>query len=128
MGDVQDLWSPAYVGEDRIGITVAEESFLAENLVVNRPVSFILDYSECEPEGVTLPMMITVQPQFGDGSEYARQVYTRTRPDYFTFTPRSAGTYLILVRERFHNLWQGRKNVIVVGDPYSDVVVSARLP
>jgi hypothetical protein len=123
-----DRVAPANVGEDRIAIQVDPESFVAGNLVVLRPVTLRLDYSDTEPEGVVLPVEIQVQPKFGDGTGYIRKVFNKVAPFAFTFKPPLAGEYLVLVREVFHNQWQGRTTLRVEGDPFGDVQIALRTP
>ena len=121
-----DRVSPAFVGEDRISIEIDEGSFLAGNLFVLRPITLQFDYSDADPDGVILPIEIVIQPKFGDGTGYIRQVFSRVVPKNFTFKATGAGAYLILIRELFHNQWQGRKVIQVEGDPFSDVQVTTR--
>lgn len=126
MSETQDLVSPAFVGDDRIVLEVDQNSFLAGNLAVERPITVQFDYSAADPEGVELPMILEIQPEFGDGDAYRRIVFTRFVPPSFTFKVLGAGKYLILLKERFHNLWQGRLSIEVTGDPFSDIQVSTR--
>ncbi len=123
-----DRVAPANVGEDRITIDIDEDSFLAGNLVVLRPITMRFGYAATLPEGVILPIEVMIQPKFGDGAGFIRDVFKRVAPTSFTFKPTLAGEYLILVRERFHNKWQGRKTVLVNGDPAGDVQLSERTP
>lgn len=126
MSETQDRVSPAFVGEDKIGIQVREESFLAGNLVVQRAITLDFDYSAADPEGIALPLILEIQPEFGDGDEYRRIVFDRFIPPSFTFKVVGAGKYLILLKERFHNLYQGRNTIEITGDPFSDVQVTTR--
>lgn len=128
MSETLDRVSPAFVGEDRITIHVEEESYLAGSLVALRPITLTFNYSEAEPEGLILPLEIQVQPKFGDGTGYICRVYRRTFPTSFTFKPPLAGGYLILIRELFHNQWQGRTTLDVQGDPFGDVQIALRNP
>lgn len=126
MSETQDRVSPAFVGEDRIAVTVAENSFLAGNLVTGRIITVHFDYSAAAPAGIELPLIVTLQPGFGDGEAYRRESFVRVAPETFAFKVTSAGKYLILIKERFHNEWQGRLEVEVSGDPFSDVQIAAR--
>ncbi len=128
MSETQDLVSPAFVGDDRITIKVDENSFLAGNLVVQQPITVRFNYDATDPEGVELPIVLEIQPEFGDGDAYRRILFQRFVPPSFTFKVTGAGKYLILIRERFHNQWQGRLSIEVTGDPFSDVQISARTP
>jgi len=126
MSDTQDRVSPAFVGEDRITVTIDEDSFLAGSLVTERTITARFDYSGAEPEGVALPIIVELQPGFGDGDAYRRLAFKRFTPETFAFKVTGAGKYFILVKERFHNQWQGRLEIEVEGDPFSDVQISQR--
>lgn len=126
MSETQDRVSPAYVGEDRIGVTVDEDSFLAGQLVTERNITVRFDYAATAPEGIQLPIIVELQPGFGDGSAYRREAYTRFAPETFAFKVSGAGKYFILIKERFHNQWQGRLEITVEGEPFNDVQTARR--
>ena len=116
-----DIISPVYVGEDKISITVAEES---KPLLALRPITVNIDYSGAGTDGITLPLRFIVQPGFGEGGPaggYIEKIFRRDKPTSYTFTPIGAGDYLILIKETGHNRWQGRLVVTVGGDQFSTV-------
>jgi hypothetical protein len=43
-----------------------------------------------------------------------------------TFTVPGAGQYLVTLRERFHNRWQGRLTITVEGDGYGETIERSR--
>lgn len=126
MSETQDRVSPAFVGEDRIGITIDQDSLLAGVLVTNRAITARFDYGATAPEGVTFPIIVELQPGFGDGDSYRRVVFERFVPETFAFKVTDAGKYFILIHERFHNRWQGRIDIEVEGDPFSNVQITQR--
>ncbi len=127
MSETQDRVSPAFVGEDKITVVVDDVSFLAGSLVTNRAITVRFDYSDADPEGVQLPIIVELQPGFGDGDAYRRVSFTRFVPETYTFKVTGAGKYFILIKERFHNKWQGRLEVEVEGDPFNDFQLSQRI-
>lgn len=126
MSETQDRVSPAFVGEDKIKIIIDEDSFRAGQLVANHTITARFDYSDADPEGVELPITVELQPGFGDGTAYRRVVFSRFVPTTFAFKVTGAGKYFILIRERFHNNWQGRIDIEVEGDPFNDFQISQR--
>ena len=122
MTEMSDMISPAYVGEDRLGVEVDSltRPYALQPLTVN------FDYSQADPVGVRLPIEVVVQPPTTDGSGYLRRVFRRVVPPSFTFVPIAAGPHLILIREVGHNRWLGRLVVSVVGDRMSEVSSAAR--
>lgn len=126
MSETQDRVSPGFVGEDKIAVTIDECSFLAGNLVTHRNITARFDYSASAPEGVQLPIIVELQPGFGDGDSYKRVVFTRFVPETFSFRVTGSGKYFIIVKERFHNKWQGRLEIDVEGDPFSDITITQR--
>lgn len=126
MSETQDRVSPAFIGEDKIAVTIDQDSLLAGVLVTNRTITARFDYSDADPEGVELPIIVELQPGFGDGDAYQRVAFVRFVPETFAFKVTGAGKYFILVRERYHNNWQGRLEIEVSGDPFSDFQITTR--
>lgn len=108
-----DVVSPVTVGEDKIVLRVDPRS----RLLVNYAITLLVDYSRTESDGsgASAPIVFTVQPEFGDGEGFQRQVFER-RPTYVSFVVEHGGSYLCTVRERDHNHWQGRLHVQVLGE------------
>ena len=117
MSEIIDLVSPINVGIDKFVLSIDEASL---PLYSYKLVTINIDYSAAEPEGIKLPIIIVVQPAFGDGTGYIRRVFSRAAPSSFSFYASvGAGNYLIVVKELGHNQWQGRLVVSVAGDDYS---------
>ena len=106
-----DEISPSYVGEDRIGLSLADPN---QPIYVNTPIQVNIDYSGAAPEGLVLPLELSLSgPTEG---QYQRTLYTTSKPAAVVLVPRVKGQHFILLRERFHNRWQGRLLVDVLGD------------
>jgi hypothetical protein len=120
MTEIIDTISPVYIGEDKFTLTIDEAS---KPLLSYKPLSINIDYSEADPEGVVLPIIIVVQPAFGDGTGYIKKTFSRSAPSTFSFfASAGAGDYLILVREYGHNQWQGRLVITVGGDDIASLI------
>ncbi|MCP4674325.1 MAG: hypothetical protein GY854_02165 [Deltaproteobacteria bacterium] len=114
-----DRISPTFLGDSRIRVSINP---CCEPLMAFRPITVDLNYDDAEPEGVVLPLEITVQPAFAEVSAaggYRHKVFHRHVPSSYTFTVPSAGDYLILIREYAHNQWQGRLVITVAGNRLS---------
>lgn len=108
--------SPDYIGEDRITIGV---NSLSQPVRAGKVVILDIDYTAAGIEGISLPLDLLVQPAFGDGGEvggFVWKSFTRSKPYQIVWRPTLAGQYLVLLRERYHNKWQGRLLVTVGGD------------
>jgi hypothetical protein len=113
-----DSISPIYVGSDKIVVTLDENS----SRLAFSPVTVNFDYSAALPADIVLPLEVVVQPAFspgGDGGGFRSKTFRKNRPTSYTFNPPAAGTYLIVIRELFHNQWQGRFEVVIAGDEFS---------
>lgn len=121
MNETLDAISPDTIGEDKIGIAVDASSL---PLLVNRAITLHFDYSATFPEGVVRPLKLQVQPAFGDGTGYFEVEFHRNVPRSYAFTLRSAGKWLVLLREIGHNSWQGRAVLDVGGDPHTQTQIS----
>jgi hypothetical protein len=106
-----DELSPAYIGEDRIKLSLDPAT---DPAVVGRPTVILVDYSSCDPEGTALPLDFIVQGP--TAVSYFEHVYRRTRPDRIIFVPKAAGVHLVVLREQRHNRWFGRLQFSIVGD------------
>jgi hypothetical protein len=111
-----DTISPDYIGEDRFTLSVNTASLPAR---AGKVVILDVSYTGAGVEGVVLPLDFIIQPTFGDGGEvggYVWKSFTRAAPNQIVWRPALAGKYLVLLRERHHNRWQGRLLVDVAGD------------
>jgi hypothetical protein len=101
----------------------------SESPRANQAFSVGFDYSKAGKYGVVLPLEIIVQPCFGPGgvgSGYRRVVFRRIVPDSYMLKLPSAGLYLIVLREMFHNQWFGRLEVEAAGDIVTHVQLVRR--
>lgn len=106
-----DELSPAYVGEDRIKLSVDPNT---DPPTVGKVVAIYIDYDACDPEGASLPFDFIVQgPTY---TSYIERTYRRRRPVRLAFIPSEVGSHLILLREQRHNRWFGRLVIDVKGD------------
>jgi hypothetical protein len=106
-----DELSPAYVGEDRIRLTLDPNT---DPPTVGRVVTVIVDYSACDPQGVNLPIDFIVQGP--SATSYRSKVLRRKRPTRLSFIPSESGSHLLLIREQTHNRWFGKLVLTVAGD------------
>lgn len=108
-----DRLSPAYLGEDKIAVQLADPS---SKPTVGKTVRLDFGYDACAPAGVVLPVEVVVQSPKAEGFE--SKVFRHSAPGAYAFTPIAAGPHLVLVRELFHNRWQGRLVFDVEGDAF----------
>ena len=121
MADQLDIISPTNIGADKIVITVDPVS---EPMLAQRVITLNFDYGATAPGGVVLPIILQVQPTFGRGAGYFEHVFRRQRPSSYAFTLPSAGLWLVVLRECFHNQWQGRIQLEVGGEEFSQILSS----
>lgn len=101
---------PPDVGEEKLGLQLDSD----ESLFAHIPFQVNIDYSNTLPAGTTLPIEVVIQgPTAGQRS---RRLFTRSRPSSVVLTPTTGGRHFILVRELFHNRWQGQLFVDVEGE------------
>lgn len=110
MSFVDDI-CPRTVGEDRLRLTLSDPD---QRLAPFVPVLVSIDYDRALPEGVVLPLELSVTGPSGDVLQ--RIVYRRFAPSEVTFTPREGGSHLVKLAEQWHNLWWGRLALVVSGD------------
>lgn len=118
---VQDELNPSYGEEARITVSLLNP--LAE-VRERRPcplrISTIRDGVDvCAPYGLQLPIEIIVTGPRGE-PDFTRVVHRRRVPRSFTFTAKSPGRHMIVVREAAHNRWFGSLSVDVIGDRTQD--------
>ena len=125
MALIDDI-SPVTVGEDKIKLTLDPAS---DPPLANRPITINVDYSDADPNGVVLPLRFVLQPAFGGGGAgngYDEYTYRNVAPSTLTVQVANAGEYLLLLKECFHNRWQGRLILNVEGDPFTTEVETER--
>jgi len=111
MANTQDELCPDYVGDARITLN------LNDALATNRARSTILvdvDYDDCDPQGVVLPLVLTISTE--RGTTFERRVFRRKAPTQIGFVPREGGNYTVRLVEFAHNRWFGSLVVPVLGD------------
>jgi hypothetical protein len=111
MANTQDELCPDYVGASRITLTLDD----ATATIRARSTVFIdVNYDDCDPEGVVLPLVLTVTTE--RGTTFTRTNFTRTAPTQVSFVPREGGLYTVRLAEFGHNRWFGSLTVTVLGD------------
>ncbi len=110
-----DEISPTYIGEDRFALTLADH---ASTVLAFVPFQVDVNYGAALPAGIVLPIELLFQAP--DGKVIRRTVFTRTPPSSLLLVPRQRGQHSVLLREMFHNRWQGRLFVDVQGDDLND--------
>jgi len=111
-----DLLSPENVGEEKIMILLRNDVTLR----AYQSITVDFNYDDVETAGLIPPLEFIVQPTFGLGGEssgYLYKQFTKDAPNEFTFTVPSAGIYLVVLREAWHNRYWGRLEITVEGDP-----------
>lgn len=106
-----DEISPTYIGEDKLALSLSDP---ATQLLAFVPFQVDIDYSAALPLGIKLPMELVFQGP--DAGHLQRQLFERSAPSSLLLVPRSRGKHFILLRELYHNRWQGRLLVDVQGD------------
>ena len=120
-----DLLSPDNVGEEKIRILLRNETTLR----AFQSITVDFNYDDVEINGLIPPLEFIVQPTFGLGGEssgYLYKQFTRDAPSEFTFDVPSAGIYLVVLREAWHNRYWGRLEITVEGDPLITETTSTR--
>lgn len=111
-----DEISPAYVGDDRISLTL-DPSSTPRSLV---PIQVNVSYAAAEPEGIELPLELLIS---GDNT-HVRSVFRQAAPTSVVFVPEGAGPHLVLLRELAHNRYVGRLVIDVAGDALQTTAAS----
>ena len=120
-----DLVSPTYIGEKRIDIQLSKDTAVD----ALKPITIEFNYGRVGQDGVQIPLDLVVQPGFGGGGEgngYLEKVFFRDPPSQFTFTVPTAGQFLIVLKERFHNRFWGSLLINVEGEYFSRLGNSLR--
>jgi len=106
-----DELSPRYIGEDRIVLTV---DLAQPALSANQSIQLNVDYSQCLPEDVVLPLIFEVQAH--SSVSYKERVFGRQKPSSVIFTPIEGGIHFCCLREAAHNRWWGKLKLQVDGE------------
>ena len=126
MSENLDLISPVGMGSDKIVITVNNPT--GEQLLVGTPITLDFNYAAAQPAGISLPLILQVQPAFGRGVGYKEVVFRDRAPNSFAFSVPGAGQYLVVLRECFHMRWQGRILIDVAGEEFSQILSTRQEP
>lgn len=113
---VVDEISPSTYGEDRIDLTLSQATPAPrafEGVIVN------VGYDRCAPEGVVLPLELTIVGPSG-AATYQRRVFRRFAPQDIAFTPREGGQHLVRLGEAHHNRWFGSLELNVEGNSLTE--------
>jgi len=108
---IVDEISPRELGEDRLDLQVTTEAPMALNLV-----TVSVSYERADPEGVVLPLVMTVVGPSGLIAKQQR-FFRRFAPTELTFRPIEGGRTLVTLAELYHQRWFGRLVFDVTGDP-----------
>jgi hypothetical protein len=112
MTSTQDEISPGYIRNKRVTISLDETSLIVR---AYEPALILIDYSECDPDGIMLPLVFDVQ---GPSPEsYQRREFLNVAPLSISFTPREGGRHQVRIAEVGHNRWFGTLRIDVLGDP-----------
>lgn len=107
--------SPTYIGEDRVSLSLSDP---AATILAFVPFQVDVSYAGADPEGIVLPLELVFQAP--SGKVIQRTVFSRSAPSSLLLVPRSRGQHFVLLREMFHNRWQGRLLVDVQGEDLSN--------
>jgi hypothetical protein len=108
---VADEISPTYYGEQRIALrTEAGVSVFRAGV----PIVLTVDYSAAAPEGVVLPLELTITSLSG-ARTFQRRVFRRFAPGQVLVLPREGGPHLVRLAEAHHNRWFGALTLNVEG-------------
>jgi hypothetical protein len=109
-----DEISPAYVGEDRIVLTLEEPGLVARAFNL---ISVLVNVTGCDPEGLMLPLELTLtNPR---GRIVDRRYLRRRVPSSVTVRPQEGGPHLVRVAEVAHNRYWGSLVLNVTGERLS---------
>lgn len=105
--------SPSTYGEDRFDLTLSSET---PNPIALSPVIVLVSYERADPEGVVLPLELTITGPSGRAT-FQRRFFRRLKPIEISFRPIEGGSTLIRVAELFHNRWFGKLVLDIAGTP-----------
>lgn len=111
MPSLLDELCPDYVGERRLVLAVASADAIARAFGA---IDLTVDYSQTMPEGLVLPLELTIVSP--SRSNFVRRLFRRTRPSSISFIPKEGGRHIVRLREVGHNRWWGALAIDVVGE------------
>jgi hypothetical protein len=113
MSAIGDALSPSTYGEDRIDLTLSPET---PTPIALSPVIILVAYDRADPEGICLPLELTITGPSGRGT-FQRRFFRRVKPLEISFRPTEGGPTLIRLAELFHNRYIGRLVLDIAGNP-----------
>jgi len=102
---------PNDVGAEKIVLSL---DVLDVKPLAHVPFAVNVDYSSAGAIGITMPIELVFQGPIA-GQRFVR-LFNRSLPSSLLLTPKSGGRHLVLLRELFHNRWQGQLFVDVEGE------------
>lgn len=117
-----DMLQPLDAEQQIIGVTTET----TENLHVSGAITVLFDYSDTAPNGIVLPLELTVIPVQEIPPGAFRKTFRRYAPNSYTFRISYAGQYVVCLKEKFHNQNFGTLVIEVQGDPLIDVPLARR--
>lgn len=115
MSGVSEEISPRYLGEDRIRLSLAQNS---TNPRAHDVVEVDVDYSAVGESGVAVPLELTITGP--SAASFQRRYFRRVAPSSVSFVPIEGGTHLLRIREVGHNRWVGLLTIDVAGTVLSE--------
>ena len=113
MSAIAEALSPATYGEDRIDLTLSPET---PTPIALSPVIILVSYERAEPEGLCLPLELTITGPSGRAT-FTRRFFRRLKPAEISFRPTEGGPTLIRLAELFHNRYFGKLVLDIAGSP-----------
>ncbi len=109
MANIDEI-SPNYVGEDKITLSLHDPQ---SQLLANVPFQIDINYDGASGAGIMLPLELIVNDS---GGKESRKTFTRTKPSSLLLKLSTRGPHSILLKELYHNRWQGRIIVTLQGE------------
>lgn len=123
MAQITDTICPDFFGDENISIELLTE----DALLAGTPVTVGFSYDDVGECGLIPPIDVFVK-HLKSGSLYSHtKKFSDFVPESYTFKAGDSGTYLITIRERYHNCFWGRLIIEVQGDQYSNVLSGGRI-
>lgn len=104
--------APDNMREPRIQLTLADPG---APLNAGVPIVINVDYSLAEPDGVRLPLILTISSG-RSRSSFRRHFFQRVLPSVISFTPVEGGRHLVRLAEVYAQQWSGIIRLDVFGD------------
>lgn len=120
--NIVDMLTPLDAEQQSISVTTESTA----TLHTSRAITLLFDYTDTEPNGVIPPLDLTIIPTHEGEGVAIRKTFRRQAPTRFTFYVQSAGRYVVLLKERFHNKTFGLLILDVAGDSAIDIPLARR--